>query len=80
MTGEPAQTKGRGNDPVVSVVVPIYNEEGNIVKLVEELSEVFTAPKISWEIVFIDDGSKDGSWEKINALHNKDSPNKRGYV
>jgi glycosyltransferase involved in cell wall biosynthesis len=52
----------------VSVVVPIYNEFENIPLLYEQLSE--TLPKLGreYEILFVDDGSRDGSVEALQAL------------
>lgn len=56
----------------VSVVVPAYNEEGNIRKLCTELVEVLSALRMSWEIIFCDDGSTDETWQEITALHQQD--------
>ena len=52
----------------VSVVVPIYNEFENIPLLYEQLSQ--TLPKLGreYEILFVDDGSRDGSVEALQAL------------
>ncbi len=43
----------------LSVVIPVYNEEGNLPLLVEALREVLREGSISWEVVFVDDGSVD---------------------
>src|SRR5262245_17742072 len=52
-----------------SIVIPIYNEAENIIPLVEELEWVMEAyPKESWELIFVDDGSKDSSRAIINKL------------
>lgn len=56
----------------LSVVVPAFNEEGNLEKLYLELSKVLTVLGMSWEIVFADDGSRDNTWQTIQILHGKD--------
>ncbi len=47
--------------PVVSLVIPVYNEEQNLRVLMERLRPVMENLKKSYEIIFIDDGSRDGS-------------------
>ncbi len=46
---------------VISVVVPVYNEEGNLPVLVPKLMEVLEGLGCSCEMIFVDDGSSDGS-------------------
>ncbi len=53
----------------ISVVVPLYNEEDNIVELHQQIVAVTkTLPQYEWELVFIDDGSKDKTVERAQAL------------
>ena len=52
----------------VSVVIPIYNEQDNIVPLYEELKQVMQELGVEWEVVFVDDGSTDASWERLATL------------
>lgn len=52
----------------LSVVVPVYNEEESVQELSEWIERVCISYKLSFEIIFIDDGSNDASWEKINSL------------
>ena len=52
----------------ISAVIPVYNEVESLDKLHEELSAVTTANGYELQVVFIDDGSDDGSWEKIEEL------------
>ncbi|MDD6878702.1 MAG: glycosyltransferase family 2 protein [bacterium] len=52
----------------LSIVVPCYNEEGNIKKFYDEVYKVFVNKKISYEIIFINDGSKDDTLNKLNNL------------
>jgi glycosyltransferase involved in cell wall biosynthesis len=54
--------------PTVSVVVPIYNSERTIGRLVERISSVLATAARSHEIVLVDDGSSDGSWSVIESL------------
>jgi glycosyltransferase involved in cell wall biosynthesis len=58
----------------ISVVVPLYNEVGSLDELTEWIQKVMKENALSHEIIFIDDGSTDGSWEKINHLCKK-NPN-----
>ena len=51
----------------IAIVVPLYNEAENVDPLVEELARVFAPVGKAWEIVLVDDGSRDGTWERIRA-------------
>ncbi len=57
----------------LSVVVPIHNEEENVEPLYAELKEVLDGTNGSHEMVFVDDGSRDASLEKLRAI-TKDDP------
>lgn len=63
--------------PQLSIVVPAYNEQGNLSRLSSELKEVLSSLELSWEIIFVDDGSSDNTWEDIEFMHN-DDPRVRG--
>jgi glycosyltransferase involved in cell wall biosynthesis len=52
---------------LVSVIVPAFNEEGNVEKLLERIDEGLAAADSEGEIVFVDDGSTDGTWSRIEA-------------
>jgi glycosyltransferase involved in cell wall biosynthesis len=54
--------------PDLSVVVPIYNEVGNVEPLVERVRATLDATPWSWELLAVDDGSSDGSGERLDAL------------
>lgn len=50
---------------LLSVVVPAYNEQDIIPKTASAISEILTAAQIDFEILFVNDGSRDATWEKI---------------
>ena len=52
----------------LSIVVPCYNEEGNVEIFYEEVYKIFKNKKIKYEIVFVNDGSSDKTLEKLNDL------------
>ena len=54
--------------PELSILVPVYNEREVLGLLYERLSQVLQPLKISYEIVLVDDGSKDGSGEAMVRL------------
>jgi glycosyltransferase involved in cell wall biosynthesis len=58
--------------PRYSIVAPIYNEEGNIQKLYDRVSQVMDSTGESWELVTVNDGSRDKSFELLSALSQKD--------
>jgi dolichol-phosphate mannosyltransferase len=58
--------------PTLSIVVPAYNERGNLLKLSAELENILSSLDLSWEIIFVDDGSTDSTWKDIEALHHND--------
>ncbi len=88
MTAHTADTspKARQNDPVaghavpptpkISVVIPVYNEKENLKDLANELSAAFKASGLTWESVWIDDGSTDSSDLELRAIL-KDLPGAR---
>lgn len=61
----------------ISVVVPLYNEEESLPELYSWIKRVMDEKKFSFEVVFVDDGSKDNSWKVIEKLHAQD-PNAKG--
>lgn len=52
----------------VSVVVPLYNEVESLPELCGWIDRVLTGKKLSYEVILVDDGSNDGSWEQIEKL------------
>jgi dolichol-phosphate mannosyltransferase len=56
----------------LSIVIPLLNEEGNISVLYDSLVSVLSGMSKSYEIIFVDDGSKDASFSVISAITAKD--------
>jgi dolichol-phosphate mannosyltransferase len=56
----------------ISLVIPVYNEEDNIKPLIVELREVLAALGRSYEIIFVDDGSRDRSFEILQETASQD--------
>ena len=54
----------------LSLVVPCYNEEGNICAFYKEAKRVFDAEDYEYEIVFVNDGSKDKTQEELEKVYN----------
>ncbi len=55
----------------ISVVIPLYNEEESIPELYEWIERVMKENGFSYEVIFINDGSTDRSWEIISELNQK---------
>ncbi|MCX6325320.1 MAG: glycosyltransferase family 2 protein [Bacteroidia bacterium] len=55
----------------LSVVIPVYNEEESIQELTEWIEKVCATNRLSFEIIFVDDGSSDLSWGKIMEMAGK---------
>ena len=53
----------------LSVVVPCYNEAANVSEFESELSKALLKEKITYEIIFIDDGSTDDTYSKLSSLN-----------
>ena len=61
----------------ISIVIPLLNEKESLTELINSINEVMKAYSFENEIILIDDGSKDGSWELIKQLSN-DNQNIKG--
>jgi len=59
-------------DPVLSLVIPCYNEEGNLHQLLEAVREAVETLGVAYEVVITDDCSKDGSWGILKDLAGSD--------
>ena len=58
---------------MLSVILPSYNEEKMIAKATARMAEILQPEKIDYELLFIDDGSRDNTWAQINEAAAKDS-------
>ena len=58
--------------PVLSVVLPAYNEEAMLKKTADTLKQVLSGEQIDYELIFVDDGSKDATWKKIEETAQAD--------
>lgn len=61
----------------ISVVIPLYNEDESLPELITWIERVMNEHQFSYEVVMVDDGSTDKSWEVIESL-NKKNPNVKG--
>ncbi len=57
----------------ISVVIPLLNEQESLTELYDWIASVMQSNSFSYEIIFIDDGSTDGSWGTIQKLSKKDT-------
>jgi len=55
----------------ISIIVPLLNEEESLPELASWIKEVMVGNRFSYEVIFVDDGSKDHSWNIIQELRNK---------
>ncbi len=61
----------------IAVIVPVYNEEDNVLPMAREVSDAMKKAGRSYELVFVDDASTDGTWKKIEEAR-RQFPNVRG--
>ncbi|MFZ5587743.1 MAG: glycosyltransferase [Thermodesulfobacteriota bacterium] len=59
-------------EPFLSVVIPVFNEEDNLVELHARLATTLNREDYAWEVIYVDDGSRDRSWEILESLHRND--------
>lgn len=62
---------------MLSVVLPAYNEEKSIARAAQTLHGILSGEEIQYELIFVDDGSKDRTWEEILS-QNQENPQVRG--
>ena len=63
--------------PEISVVIPAKDEEESIPELCQWITSVMESNRLSYEIIFVDDGSTDGTWSRIGAI-NEANPRIKG--
>ncbi|MBI2811410.1 MAG: glycosyltransferase family 2 protein, partial [Candidatus Melainabacteria bacterium] len=66
------RTRRTAPKPELSVVIPVYNESGNIELLYDKLIVALTGTGQTWEVIFVDDGSIDKSYEELEAVSLED--------
>ncbi len=59
--------------PDVSIIIPLFNEEESLPELTDRIGKVMAAEGLSYEVLMVDDGSTDSSWEVIRRLAAADS-------
>lgn len=69
----PLASEDRLGDPILSIVVPVYNEQETLPELHRRLTTVMLGLGCPWEIVYVDDGSSDGSPDKLLELKTADA-------
>lgn len=52
----------------ISCIIPMYNEEGNVEKIIRQAGDIFKKLSMDYEIIIIESGSTDGTWQKINEV------------
>ncbi len=57
---------------MLSVVVPAYNEAGGVMQAAQNIGRVLQNKDISYELIFVDDGSTDGTWKEITLAAEQD--------
>ncbi len=62
----------------ISVVIPLYNEDESLPELYAWISRVMAANGFSYEVIFVNDGSTDRSWQVIEELQRKDAEHVKG--
>ena len=62
----------QAQDVYLSVVIPVFNEEDNLPELHRRLVETLEKAGYDWEVIYVDDGSTDGSWELMKRLKGGD--------
>ena len=62
----------------ISVIIPLFNEEESLPELFSWISRVMRENQFSFEVIFVNDGSTDGSWDVIKRLHDENPEVVRG--
>ncbi len=58
-------------EPFLSIVIPVFNERDNILPLAEEIESFMASTSWSWECLWVDDGSSDGTADQLQAIHTR---------
>ena len=57
----------------ISVIIPLYNEAASLQELCQRITKMLGQHQYAYEIIFVDDGSTDGSWEVVQNLSKEDA-------
>jgi glycosyltransferase involved in cell wall biosynthesis len=74
------QTHARKNRMNVSLIVPVYNEEENLSLLLQAIQKEMAGLKKSWEVIFVDDGSRDKSPDILKMFAEQDPGHVRAVI
>lgn len=66
------ETPSEAPRPNISIVIPVFCEQENLDQLQDRLQRVLDGAGYDWEIIYVDDGSKDQSWEILESFHERD--------
>ena len=74
LPSSPAASNGHPDTltPHISIVVPVYNEAENVEILHQKLDQALRALGLGYEILYVDDGSRDGSFERLETIAGRD--------
>lgn len=70
--GDPAHRTGRPHRTLLSVVIPFYNEGPNIAALFDRLTPALDGLGVEWEVVCVNDGSRDDTLDRLLDAHDRD--------
>jgi glycosyltransferase involved in cell wall biosynthesis len=69
----PRTAESAGGVPMLSVIIPIYNEAESLPALRAALERVLAKLRLSYELILVDDGSRDDTWRVLTAWHKSDA-------
>lgn len=70
--GEASMKARSAKNPYLSIILPVYNEEENIMPQYQHIIDAMNKTKYTYEIVFVDDGSSDNSFKLLEQIAKKD--------
>ena len=54
---------------LLSVIIPVYNSEDTIIKCIDSVIAELSCNEYSWELIIVDDGSRDSSAGLVSVMH-----------